>query len=98
MHIFRVSLLDYATAFDLDIFASTQEEARAMAMNEEPKMNITKVVCLTTIESIWQGLILLWNYTMVRWQQTTLLGYIFMIGAIQSDTNGKLAYISLSGI
>jgi hypothetical protein len=52
MHIFRVSLLDYATAFDLDIFASTEKEAREMAMNEEPKMNITKVVCLTTIESI----------------------------------------------
>ena len=53
MHIFRVSLLDYATAFDLDIFASTEKEARAMAQAEEPKMNITKVVCLTTIESIW---------------------------------------------
>ena len=52
MHIFRVSLLDYATAFDLDIFASTPEEARAMAQTEEPKMNITKVVCLTTIEAI----------------------------------------------
>jgi hypothetical protein len=52
MHIFRVSLLDYATAFDLDIFASTEKEARAMALAEEPKMNITKVVCLTTIESI----------------------------------------------
>ncbi len=52
MHIFRVSLLDYATAFDLDIFASTEKEARAMAQEEEPKMNITKVVCLTTIESI----------------------------------------------
>ena len=52
MHIFRVSLLDYATAFDLDIFASTEKEARAMALEEEPKMNITKVVCLTTIESI----------------------------------------------
>ena len=52
MHIFRVSLLDYATAFDLDIFASTEKEAREMAMREEPKMNITKVVCLTTIESI----------------------------------------------
>ena len=52
MHIFRVSLLDYATAFDLDIFASTEKEARAMAQAEEPKMNITKVVCLTTIESI----------------------------------------------
>ena len=52
MHIFRVSLLDYATAFDLDIFASTEKEARAMSQAEEPKMNITKVVCLTTIESI----------------------------------------------
>lgn len=52
MHIFRISLLDYAKAFDLDIFASTEKEAREMAMREEPKMNITKVVCLTTIESI----------------------------------------------
>ena len=52
MHIFRVSLLDYATAFDLDIFASTEKEARAMAQEEEPNMNITKVVCLTTIEAI----------------------------------------------
>ena len=52
MHIFRVSLLDYATAFDLDIFASTEKEAKAMAQAEEPNMNITKVVCLTTIEAI----------------------------------------------
>ena len=52
MNIYRVSLLDYATAFDLDIFASTEKEARAMAQSEEPKMNITKVVCLTTIEAI----------------------------------------------
>jgi hypothetical protein len=52
MHIFKVSLLDYAKAFDLDIFASTEEEARAMALREEPHMNITKVVCLTTIEYI----------------------------------------------
>jgi len=52
MHIFRVSLLDYATAFDLDIFASTEKEARSMAQAEEPKMNITKVVCLTTIEHL----------------------------------------------
>lgn len=52
MHIFRVSLLDYATAFDLDIFASSEKEARAMAMNEEPKMNITNVVCLTSIDYI----------------------------------------------
>ena len=52
MNIYRVSLLDYATAFDLDIFASTEKEARAMALAEEPKMNITKVVCLTSIDSI----------------------------------------------
>jgi hypothetical protein len=52
MHIFRVSLLDYATAFDLDIFASTEKEARVMAQAEEPNMNITRVVCLTTIEAI----------------------------------------------
>lgn len=52
MNIYKVSLLDYATAFDLDIFASTEEEAREMAMKEEPHMNITKVVCLTTIEYI----------------------------------------------
>jgi hypothetical protein len=52
MNIYRVSLLDYATAFDLDIFASTEKEARSMAMKEEPKMNITKVVCLTSIDYI----------------------------------------------
>lgn len=44
--------MDYATAFDLDIFASTEKEARDMAMREEPEMNITRVVCLTTIEAI----------------------------------------------
>ena len=82
MHIFRVSLLDYATAFDLDIFASTEKEARAMAQAEEPKMNITKVVCLTTIESIW-------NYTMARWPLTTLLGYMSAIGAIQLSMSGR---------
>lgn len=47
MHIYKVSLLDYDRAFDLQLFASTEEEARAMAMREEPHMNITKVVCLT---------------------------------------------------
>ena len=52
MHIFRVSLLDYATAFDLDIFAESKDEAKAMALKEEPNMNVTRVVCLTTIEHI----------------------------------------------
>lgn len=47
MHIYKVSLLDYARAFDLELFASTEEEAKAMALREEPYMNITKVVCLT---------------------------------------------------
>jgi hypothetical protein len=47
MNIYRVSLLDYADSFDLDIFADTEEEAKAMALREEPNMNITKVVCLT---------------------------------------------------
>jgi hypothetical protein len=51
MNIYRVSLLDYATAFDLDIFASTEEEAKSIAMAEEPKMNITRVVCLTSHDS-----------------------------------------------
>jgi len=52
MNIYKVSLLDYATAFDLDIFASTEKEARAMAQAEEPDMQITKVVCLTSIDYI----------------------------------------------
>ena len=52
MDIYRVSLLDYATAFDLDIFAENETQARAMALEEEPNMNVTRVVCLTTIEHI----------------------------------------------
>jgi len=47
MNIYKVSLLDYARAFDLELFASTEEEAKAMALREEPHMNITKIVCLT---------------------------------------------------
>jgi len=47
MDIYRVSLLDYATAFDLDIFAESESEAKAMAQAEEPNMNITRVICLT---------------------------------------------------
>jgi hypothetical protein len=47
MNIYKVSLLDYARAFDLELFATTEEQARAMALKEEPHMNITKVVCLT---------------------------------------------------
>jgi hypothetical protein len=47
MNIYRVSLLDYADSFDLDIFAQTEDEAKAMALREEPNMNITRVVCLT---------------------------------------------------
>jgi hypothetical protein len=49
MDIYRVSLLDYATAFDLDIFAESKEEAKAMALREEPNMNVTRVVCLTNM-------------------------------------------------
>jgi hypothetical protein len=47
MNIYKISLLDYARAFDLEIFATSEEEARAMALREEPDMNITKVICLT---------------------------------------------------
>jgi hypothetical protein len=47
MNIYKISLLDYARAFDLEIFATSEEEAKSMAMREEPNMNITKVVCLT---------------------------------------------------
>ena len=52
MNIYKISLLDYARAFDLEMFASTEKEAREMAMREEPDMNITKVVCLTSIDYI----------------------------------------------
>jgi hypothetical protein len=47
MNIYKISLLDYDRAFDLEIFASTEEDAKSIAMREEPNMNITKVVCLT---------------------------------------------------
>jgi hypothetical protein len=47
MNIYKVSLLDYDRAFDLQLFATSEENARKMAMREEPNMNITKVVCLT---------------------------------------------------
>lgn len=47
MNIYKVSLLDYARAFDLEIFAQNEEEAKSMALREEPHMTIKKVVCLT---------------------------------------------------
>lgn len=47
MNIYRVSLFDYDRAFDLEIFAQTEEEAKAMALREEPYMTIQRVVCLT---------------------------------------------------
>jgi len=47
MNIYKVSLLDYDRAFDLEIFAQTEEEAKAMALREEPHMTIQRVVCLT---------------------------------------------------
>ena len=47
MNIYKVSLLDYDRAFDLEIFAPTPEEAKAIALREEPHMTVTKVVCLT---------------------------------------------------
>jgi hypothetical protein len=53
-----------------------------MAQAEEPEMNITKVVCLTTIESIW-------DYIMAEWLLIILLAYISITGAIRSSMNGK---------
>ena len=47
MNIYKISLLEYARAFDLEVFANNEEEARALAMREEPNMNITKITCLT---------------------------------------------------
>ena len=47
MNIYKISLLDHARAFDLELFASTEEEAMAMAYREEPNMVIKRVVCLT---------------------------------------------------
>ena len=47
MHIYKISLIDYDRSFDLEMFASTEDQARSMAMQEEPNMTITKVVCLT---------------------------------------------------
>jgi hypothetical protein len=47
MNIYKISLLDYDRAFDLEMFASTEEEARSMALREEPHMTITKIVSLT---------------------------------------------------
>jgi len=47
MNIYKISLLDYDRSLDLEMFASTEEEAKAMALREEPHMTITKVVCLT---------------------------------------------------
>lgn len=47
MNIYKISLLEYARAFDLEVFANNEEEAKAIAMREEPHMNITKITCLT---------------------------------------------------
>jgi hypothetical protein len=47
MNIYKVSLLDYARAFDLELFAQNEDEAQLMALREEPNMTITNVVCLT---------------------------------------------------
>jgi hypothetical protein len=47
MNIYKISLLEYARAFDLEVFAHNEDEAKAIAMREEPNMNITKVICLT---------------------------------------------------
>jgi len=47
MNIYKISLLEYARAFDLEVFATSEEEAKAIAMREEPYMNITKIICLT---------------------------------------------------
>jgi hypothetical protein len=47
MHIYKISLIDSDRSFDLEMFASTEDQARSMAMREEPNMTITKVVCLT---------------------------------------------------
>ncbi len=47
MNIYKISLLDYDRAFDLEIFAPTEDQAKAIATREEPHMTIQKVVCLT---------------------------------------------------
>lgn len=47
MNIYKISLLEYARAFDLEVFADNEDEAKAIAMREEPNMNITKIICLT---------------------------------------------------
>lgn len=47
MNIYKLSLLDNNRAFDLEIFATTEDEAKAIAIREEPNMTIQKVVCLT---------------------------------------------------
>ena len=46
MNIYRVSLLDYDNSFDMDIFAMTEDEAKAIAIKEEPNMTITRIVNL----------------------------------------------------
>lgn len=47
MNVYTVSLLDHDRSFHLDIMAATEEEAKAIAMREEPNMTITRVDCLT---------------------------------------------------
>jgi hypothetical protein len=47
MNIYKLSLLDDNRAFDLEIFAPTEDEAKDIATREEPNMTIQKVVCLT---------------------------------------------------
>jgi hypothetical protein len=43
MNIYKISLLEYARAFDLEVFADNEEEARAMALREEPNMNVIRL-------------------------------------------------------
>jgi hypothetical protein len=52
MHIFRISLIyipdgPVIEGFDIDVFASTGEEAVTIAEREHPDMVISKVVCRT---------------------------------------------------
>lgn len=47
MNVYTVTLLDYDKYLHLDIMAATEEEAKAMALREEPHMTIKSIVCLT---------------------------------------------------
>lgn len=47
MNVYTITLLDYDRSFHLDIMATTEEEAKAIAMREEPNMTIKSIVCLT---------------------------------------------------